>query len=93
MIVQGDILAMLADELDAARDQLEGLGASLMCDDAVVRRHMTELQALDHIGQRCMAIAAILRSEDLHRATGGASLESITGRLTALVEALANRAH
>lgn len=93
MIIRTDILAMLADELDAARDQIEALGVSLMRDEAVVRRHMTELQALDHIGQRCMAVAEILRSDDMHQATNATGLESITARLSSLIEALAKHAH
>lgn len=80
---QDDLFALLADELDAAREQLEALGIALIGDDAVARRHITELQTLDHVGQRCASIAAILRAEDRLAAGQGASLESIPARLRA----------
>jgi len=79
-----DLLAMLADELDAARDQLEGLGIALVGDTRVATRHVTQLQSLDHVGQRCASVAAILRAEDLQAASAAARLESITERLAAL---------
>ncbi|MES2498863.1 MAG: hypothetical protein V4618_22330 [Pseudomonadota bacterium] len=80
-IERSDLLAMLAEELDAARAQLEALGLVLIDDSDVAARHVTELQALDHVGQRCASVAAILRSDDLHAASLGACLESITARL------------
>ncbi|KKC27574.1 hypothetical protein [Sphingomonas sp. SRS2] len=83
-ISQDDILAMLADELDAARAQLEVLGIALAGDETVAARHMTGLQALDHVGQRCASVAAILRADDLHAASHAASLESIPARLATL---------
>lgn len=83
-ITRPDLLAMLADELDAARAQLEALGLALVDDSAVAARHVTELQALDHVGQRCASVAAILRAEDLQAATQDATLESITARLAGL---------
>ena len=78
---QSDLLALLADELEAARAQLEALGVVLIGDPLVAVRHITELQALDHAGQRCGSIAEILRSRDLHAATEAAGLESIPARL------------
>lgn len=84
-ISQDELLAMLADELDAARLQLEAMGDLLIGDPDVVARHITALQALDHVGQRCASIAAILRADDRHAASHTASLESITERLAALV--------
>jgi hypothetical protein len=83
-ISRPDLLGMLADELDAARAQLEALGLALIDDPAVATRHVTELQALDHVGQRCASVAAILRAEDLYAATQDAVLESITTRLAGL---------
>lgn len=80
---QADLLAMLADELDAARAQIEMLGVVLAGDVAVAMRHITQLQAIDHIGQRCASVAAILRADDLLAASHGASLESIPARLAA----------
>lgn len=83
-ISQEDLLAMLADELDTARAQLEALGVALIGDTKVAARHMTELQSLDHVGQRCASIASILRAEDLHAASHAAKLESIPARLATL---------
>jgi len=76
------LLALLADELDIARVQLEELGMTLIGDAFVAIRYLTELQALDHIGQRCTSIAAILRSGDRIAAGRNATLESIPARLT-----------
>lgn len=83
-ISQEDLLAMLADELDAARAQLETLGVALIGDAKTAARHMTELQSLDHVGQRCASIATILRAGDIHAASHAAKLESIPARLAAL---------
>ena len=80
-ISRSDLLAILAEELDAARAQLDALGAVLIEDVAVAARHVTELQALDHVSQRCASVAAILRAEDLHAASRDATLESISDRL------------
>jgi len=85
-ISQDDLFAMLADELDAARAQLETLGVALIADASVAMRHIGQLQALDHVGQRCASVAAILRSNDRHAASHAATLESITTRLASLIE-------
>ena len=76
-----DLLALLADELDAARAQLEALGVSLIGDPLVTVRHMSELQTLDHAGQRCASVASILRSDDIYEAIRGAGLDSIARRV------------
>lgn len=78
---QNELLALLADELDAARAQLETLGTVLIGDVGVAVRHISELQALDHAGQRCASVAAILRSGDLLAASRAAKLETIPARL------------
>lgn len=75
------ILGLLADELDAARATLERLGIALCGNPAVAGQHIHELQALDDIGQRQAAIAAILRAPDIGAAATGATLESICRRL------------
>lgn len=80
----GDLLALLADELDAARGQLEALGLALIADLATAARHVTELQAIDHVGQRCASIATILRADDVDAASRAAPLETITERIAAL---------
>jgi hypothetical protein len=79
----GDLLALLADELDAARRQLEALGMALISDQGTAARHITELQAIDHVGQRCASIATILRADDIHAATRAAPLETIVQRIAA----------
>ena len=78
---QNDLLTLLAEELEEARTQLEALGIVLIGDPLVAVRHITELQALDHAGQRCAQIAGILRSGDLHAAATSAGLDSIPARL------------
>lgn len=90
-ISQEDLLSMLADELDAARIQLEELGMKLCGNPAVAKSHMTELQALDYVCQRQASVAAIIRSDDMHAASHAATLESITGRLESLIEGLSSR--
>jgi hypothetical protein len=80
---QTDLLALLAEELEAAHAQLEALGVVLIGDPLVAVRHITELQALDHAGQRCASIAEILRSRNLHAAAEAARLESIPARMRA----------
>jgi len=87
-ISQEDLLAMLAEELDAAHAQLEELGVRLCGDPVVARDHVGPLQALDYVGQRCASVAAILRSDDMQAASHAATLESITGRLASLIEGL-----
>jgi len=93
LISQDELLAILADELDVARSQLEALGTALISDPVVVKGHITQLQALDHVGQRCASVAAILRSDDLHAASHSATLESIPARLATLVAAMGQRHH
>ncbi len=80
-IEQADLLAALAGELDAAKAQLEQLGVALIMNPQTAAAHTKELQALDHVGQRCATIADILRSADLKAASHGASLESIANRV------------
>jgi len=90
-ISQEDLLSMLAEELDAAREQLEDLGMKLCCSPEVARNHMNELQSIDYVGQRCASVAAILRSDDMHAASHAATLESITGRLASLIDGITER--
>ncbi len=80
-ISRDDVLAMLADELEAAQGQLERLGMALLAEPGLARTYIREFQSLDHVSQRCGSIAAILRSNDIHAATYAATLESIAGRL------------
>lgn len=80
---EGRILALLAEEFDAVRAELERLGMALCVDPETARRHIHDLQALDHIGQRQAAIAAILRSPDRVAAAGDARLEAVRQRLDA----------
>lgn len=78
---QQALLALLAAELELARDQIEALGSTLCADLDLMARHIDGLQSLDHAGQRCATIAAILRSDDLAGAIRQAPLESIASRL------------
>ena len=80
-IGKDDALAVLASELDAACAQLERLGALLVANPDTAMTHLHELQLLDHVGQRCASVAAILRSSDIRAASRGATLESITDRI------------
>lgn len=80
---QRRMLALLACELEDARAQIEALGAALCTDIDLMGRHLDELQALDHAGQRCAAIANILRSTDILAAITTAPLETITDRVEA----------
>ena len=76
------LLTLLADELDALRAELEGLGVALCADPAVARGHMAALQSLDQIGQRQAAIADVLRASDRVEAVRGVRLEALAQRLT-----------
>lgn len=80
-IGKNDVLAVLAGELDAARAQLERLGTVLVANPDVAAAHIHELQALDHVGQRCASVAEILRSPDIRAASHHATLESISDGL------------
>lgn len=75
------LLALLADELDALRSELEGLGVSLCADPVVARGHMAALQSLDQIGQRQAAVADILRAPDRVEAARDVRLEAMARRL------------
>ena len=83
-IDQQALLATLAVELDEARADLERLGTALCANPTVAMAHVGELQSLDHIGQRCAAIATILRSSDMHSAGQAAPLETIADRIGSL---------
>jgi len=76
------LLALLADELDLARGQLEALGLDLIADLETAARHVTALQAIDHVGQRCASVATILRGEGV-TADRAAPLETIVQRISA----------
>jgi len=83
-IDQRAMLALLAAELEDARGQIEALGGALCTDLDLIARHLPELQALDHAGQRCAAIASILRSADIIEAVRAAPLETIADRIAPL---------
>lgn len=76
-----ELLILLAEELEAVHLRLEAVGVHLCNDPEVTRRHLTDLQSLDHIGQRCSTIATILRSDDRLHALRTATLEAISARV------------
>lgn len=80
-ISHSQLLGMLACELDVAKQQLEQLGLALTINPTTASAHIRELQALDHVSQRCASVAEILRADDISAATSAASLESIALRL------------
>ncbi len=71
------LLARLADELDAARVQVETLGVALCGHPELVRQVTVEMQSLDHVGQRCGNIARILRAPDMLEEGSASGLETI----------------
>jgi len=75
-------MAALAAELDAAYRQIETLAVALISDPQVAAAHGINLQSLDHVGQRCAVVAAILRADDQRSAALAAPLESIAARLS-----------
>lgn len=85
-IDQNVLLAMLAGELDDARADLERLGTALCSNALLAAAHLEELQALDHVVQRCASVAQILRSRDMRAASQAATLESISDRFASVAE-------
>ena len=75
------LLRALADELDAARHDLEALAATLCADPAIALRHLGALQTIDQVGQRPAAPPSILRAP--------APLEAVRRRLSAVLDQLA----
>lgn len=61
----------LADELVLASQMLGDLAYDLGSDAATLRRHMTSLQAIDHVSQMQLAVAALLRE-------GGSGIAAVT---------------
>lgn len=76
-MVDAKLLARLADELDAARKQVETLGVALCGHPELVRHVTVEMQSLDHVAQRCDNIARILRAPDMLEEGSASGLESI----------------
>lgn len=83
MTIDRRILMLLAEELDSARHEIEALGLALCSDAAIAARHVGDLQRLDHIGQRQMEVAEILRAPDMAAAAAKTRLEAMHGRLNA----------
>jgi hypothetical protein len=76
-MIDAKLLARLADELDAARKQVETLGVALCGHPELVRHVTVEMQSLDHVAQRCDNIARILRAPDMLEEGNASGLESI----------------
>ena len=85
--MQPDLTALfrsLADELDAARTDLEALSGSLCADPDIVTRHVAALQTLDDVGQRQAAAASVLRAGDPLAAVAAIPLDAMRARLCAV---------
>lgn len=67
----------IADALDAARDDLEQLSATLCADTDVALRHTAALQTLDRVGQCQAEIALLLRAHDPSAAIGAVRLDHL----------------
>ena len=83
------LLAALADELDAARRDLEALAATLCADPDIVLRHLGALQTIDEVGQRQAVAAAILRAPDPLAAAAAVPLEAVRRRLSPVLDHIA----
>ena len=83
------LLLALADELDAARHDLEALAATLCADPAIALHHLGALQTIDEVGQRQAATAAILRAPDPLAAAAIVPLEAVRCRLSSVLDQLA----
>ena len=77
----------LADELGIASRLLGELAYDLSSDEATLRRHLTSLQAIDHVTQIMLAVADLLRAEgDSAELLASVTLESTAGRLRQAAE-------
>lgn len=81
------LFVALADDLDAARIELEALGETLCTDISVALRFSGVLQAIDTIAQRQGAAAAVLRATDPRAAAAAVTLEALRHRLTPFLTA------
>jgi len=75
------VRACIAQELEAMRTALEDLGEALCADRALVRRHLTALQAIDELCQRHEHLARILRGADMMAEVRATSLDALRLRL------------
>ncbi|SFP72241.1 hypothetical protein SAMN04488241_10612 [Sphingomonas rubra] len=72
----------LAEELVLASKLLADLAYDLGADEAVLRRHMASLQAIDQVTQTQLAVAAALRQLDrTGELLAGVTLEDMKTRL------------
>lgn len=77
----------LADELVAITGQLADLAFDLASDPDTLRRHMHSLQAIDHITQSQLTVAALLRaSGPIERHLPVVTLEEFRTRLVGSVD-------
>jgi hypothetical protein len=85
LVPTGDPLSLrLAEELEYARRLLDQMGESLSSDPIVIARHLTDLQAVDIIGQIIGHIANIVRSSDPAGAVERIGMADLKGRLKRL---------
>ena len=75
------LAAKVAAELDQIWHDLEDIGVSLCCDQAMVQRNIAQLQRLDELGQRSRWLARLISAEDPQRLISEITLQSLAVRL------------
>ena len=71
----------LAEELEFVRRRLDAIGTILATDPALLARHATSLQDLDHIDQTLGHIAKVIAADDKSAAADRISLSELKSRL------------
>ena len=79
--VDGMILTLVADELDAIRGALEEVAAQFCSDIRIVQAHGELLQSIDELAQRHENIARMLRTRPMEDAIDLITLESLRNRM------------
>jgi hypothetical protein len=75
-------LTAVADVLDELGHEIEQLGTALCRDPAFAARHISELQAIDHIAQKQLALAVLMRADCPANALAIMGLDCLRMRLT-----------
>ena len=76
-------LATIAEVLIELSGEIEGLGAQLCADPALILRHLAPLQAIDMIAQKQRWLATLLRAECPVSAVDSISVDALRERLAA----------
>lgn len=77
----GHLLA-IAEVLTELSSEIEGLGAQLCTDPAVIVRHLAPLQAIDLIAQKQRWLATLLLADCPVSAVAGIAVEALRERLS-----------